>query len=215
MEDDLVLAISRDPTIAEYRLERGRSRYETEHYDLAVEDLTLVTQLSTDLEDLKQAYNLLAISYQYVGEPQDLVACLDWLIEHGFGDTNKFDWRADYRARFGDLIGAVEDMTKALELSPQNTTTLLRRAQVYYRIKRYDEVLADLTPVIELNTEYRTILSVFYHWRAKTYYQLGRHDEALADFNEEMRLSYAAALLPDATAYMKTFAPEDLQNDAH
>jgi tetratricopeptide (TPR) repeat protein len=208
---DLNRAIELDPDNVEYRWERGRFRYNAEEYALMVEDISKIVEVSSDLDDLQEAYILLSIAYDALGQDQELIAALDWRINHG-GDASCYDWRANLRLKAGDSEGAIDDLTKALEMAPGNTTFQLQRARAYYFAKRYEAAIADLTQIFDSDESAPRFLAIVYSWRGRAYYHLGEYDKALADFNKDMVLSHATVVFSDATAYMRTFVPEEFSH---
>jgi tetratricopeptide (TPR) repeat protein len=81
---DLNRAIELDPDNVEYRWERGRFRYNAEEYALMVEDISKIIEVSSDLDDLQEAYILLSIAYDALGQDQELIS--------GFGLANQSWW---------------------------------------------------------------------------------------------------------------------------
>lgn len=95
----------------------------------------------------------------------------------------------------GNLDGALRLVSEGLErldheLDPDEHRlhrSVLRhnRAQLYARMERLDEALADFNAVIELDPNY----SEYYFDRGNLLRRMGRHEEALADYEQAMRLS--------------------------
>lgn len=134
--EDLNKAVTLEPENPKYYLERGLLEYNyLSHYLPAIEDFTKVIQYSQDLDDLETAYSSRLDCYRSTGQIAAFLKDLDWLIEHGFGTANLYDWRGEYKRRMWLFEEAVQDHTAAYELSP-NENTLIQRAQAYYYLKR-------------------------------------------------------------------------------
>ena len=61
-----------------------------------------------------------------------------------------YQHRGELYRQKGDLEKAVEQLTKALELAPDNVATLLVRAGVYYELKQTDKALEDIEQAIRV-----------------------------------------------------------------
>jgi tetratricopeptide (TPR) repeat protein len=205
---DLDQSIALDANNPQRYWERAILRYEGEEYELAIEDLSKIIELSTDREELQGAYIKRAISHQIVGKHDKVVQDLDWLISQGLADSLNYAWRASYMRRWGRYDEAIQDMTTALQLSPETDQFLLQRATIYYRTQQYENAVADLTKIIEAHDADDQYLDMFYHLRGKAYYRLNRRLESLHDFNQ-IRRFMGQPLLSDAHDYMK-FLHEEL-----
>lgn len=185
---ELGKAIEVEPTNSDYYLIRGRLLNLRGEFDLAISDLKKVTELSSDLNDVAEAYNILAIAHGEIGDLSLLVSDLDWLIENGFADEGIYMWRGGQHERSGNYLQAMLDFTKALEIKPNYETALMKRAQMRYHMQHYEQAESDLSQLLDICDQHPNFLRAVYHWRGMARYQLGKTEDALEDFNEVLRL---------------------------
>jgi tetratricopeptide (TPR) repeat protein len=182
-------------------LERASLRLDTkEEHLLAIEDLNKVIERSTDLNELEPAHHQRAGSCEYVGDISGLLSDLEWLIQHGLGTANDYRWHGFYKEKVGAFQDALDDYTAAYQLE-QNDGILLKRAVMYYYLKRYKESLQDLTKIIESNKKHHPSKETIYNWRGSVYYALGNEIEALNDFRQAITLSNE--IFPSVTQYIQ------------
>lgn len=191
---ELGKAVELEPANNDYYLIRGRFLYERGEFDLAIHDLTRVTELSSKVNDIVEAYSLLAISHEELGDFSSLVSDLDWLIENGFADETTYMWRGHQYERSGNHSQAILDFTKVLEINPNHEPALMNRAQMHYQMQQYDQAEHDLSKSLDIENQHPNFLKIVYHWRGMARYQLGKTEEALEDFNEVLRLRGDAAI---------------------
>lgn len=209
---DLDYAIRLDPNFLEGYRRRAEFRYDGEEYQLAIEDLTKIIELSDDIEEIADCRKKRAISYEHVALYWELVKDLDWLIENGFGKEVDYAWRGLHKFKAGDFESAIRDFTEAHRMSPDISEYLIQRARSYYSAHRYEEAVQDLTTILESYESYPLSLRAVYMWRGRAYFKMGKHQEALNDFNEEMRLIENEPF-SSALAYMQQLHPQDLEDD--
>ncbi len=80
---------------------------------------------------------------------------------------------------------AINALTRAIELEPDNAHTYCRRGAARAKKEEYDEALRDFDRAIRLDFSYAGA----YNNRALTYYRLGMFKESLADYNRAIELS--------------------------
>ncbi len=209
---DLDYAIRLDPNFLEGYRRRAEFRYDGKEYELAVEDLTKIIELSDDIEEIADCRKKRAISYGHVRLYWELVKDVDWLIENGFGKQIDYAWRGLHKFESGDFEAAIRDYTAAYKLSPNNTEFLIKRAQSYYFAHRYEEAVRDLTTILESYESYPLSLRAVYMWRGRAYFKMDDHQKALSDFNEALRL-VGNDPFSSALAYMQQHHPQDLVDD--
>jgi len=200
---DLDRAISIDPGNVTYYQYRGTLRYNAQEWLLASADFSKIIDLSTNLDDLRDAYSKRADCYEALGNYTELILDMDWLINNGFGRAAMHRWRGHHHYLAGKFEEALKDFSIAYEKEPTNDS-LLRRAQVYYQLKKYENALQDLTHIIESQEHNPNYLAAIYRWRGSTYYRLGDDDRALEDFNQEMRLT-GHNPFSNLTSYLEAF----------
>jgi tetratricopeptide (TPR) repeat protein len=208
--EDFNKVVELEPENLKFYFERGLFKYDfLSQYLPAIEDFTKVIQNSQDLDDLESAHHSRLHCYRSKGQIAAFLKDLDWIIEHGFGTANLYDWRGEYKRRMWLFEDAVKDHTAAYELSP-NKGSLIERAQAYYYLKQYDNALRDLTQIITSDEEHHpSYLSNVYIWRGSVYYMAGQKQEAFRDFEEAIRLSNLS--ISSVQQYMETYGlPPDL-----
>jgi tetratricopeptide (TPR) repeat protein len=92
-----------------------------------------------------------------------------------------------------DIMGALDDLEKVLELDPGNALTLYNRALIRSQIGDYNNAIEDYDRVLSINPN--NVLA--YYNRASVFIQLGRFRDAMDDYSQ------AINLYPDfANAYL-------------
>ena len=94
---------------------------------------------------------------------------------------------------------AVDDLSKAIELDPENAGAFTNRGLALFALGRYDQSVADLT----LRSSSRRETPIPYFNRAEVLYRLGERDKAIADYNEAVRLDPRMAAAYAASARMR------------
>lgn len=94
-----------------------------------------------------------------------------------------------------NLIPAIEDFNRAIELDPDYAEVYFERAFAYAKLGFTEQMMADLDTAIELRPRYFEALSV----RGISYKSLQEWDKAIAD------LSTAISLIPDDIAPMNEY----------
>ena len=88
----------------------------------------------------------------------------------------------------GELInqqmGRFADLTKSFEIE-QNEHILRYQGKFYFVMGRYEQALADLTKLLEFNTNDAFALK----YRGETYYMMGKYEESLADLNKLLKIN--------------------------
>jgi len=76
--------------------------------------------------------------------------------------ANGIHWRANAKFESGDLGGALEDFTRAIELEPNRAIYLRSRAQLFTEQKRFAEAAADLVQADHASIASCDLLDLFY-----------------------------------------------------
>nr|CAG8466104.1 1338_t:CDS:2 [Entrophospora candida] len=79
---------------------------------------------------------------------------------------------------------SLTDLTKSLEIEPNDALALKQRGKIYCMVKKYEESLADLTKSLEIDPNDAWALSS----RGKTYCMMGKYEESLADLNKSLKI---------------------------
>jgi len=102
---------------------------------------------------------------------------------------------------------AIEELSQAIEIDPQNTEAFFWRARAFIRLGQFDNAIADLNEVVELNPRYSPAFDNL-GWLLM---RRNKYDESLIHLNKSIELK------PDNgwTHYMRSriyFKKGDLQN---
>ncbi|MBD3879654.1 MAG: tetratricopeptide repeat protein [Quinella sp. 1Q5] len=85
----------------------------------------------------------------------------------------------------GNLSGAANHCTQAIELSPDNATAYSIRGAIHYKLNDFNSALADFNKAIEFNySDYKN----FYN-RGLAYVKLNDYRRAAQDFNQAIQLN--------------------------
>lgn len=195
---DRARAIALDPDNLEYRWERGESRWSGAYdnkkewaFPIAIEDLTRIIEVSTDREEVYDAYRKRALLYERYSQFEDLIADMGWLIEHEKNDAGRCHvlvWRGGHLLRMGHPERAVQDFTVALQISPQDTMILIQRARAYDELEQYDDAVEDLSRILSAKPEDTVSIPSAYFTLGKIHYKCGRKKEAFDSFKKSLDL---------------------------
>jgi tetratricopeptide (TPR) repeat protein len=97
--------------------------------------------------------------------------------------AREFFHSGDDKIANGDYQGALEDLTEALRLDPDNSLYYSFRGVAYYELGRYQEAIADEDKSIAMVPGPNTLFN-----RAEAYYKTGRDEEALRDLEYALKL---------------------------
>jgi tetratricopeptide (TPR) repeat protein len=89
------------------------------------------------------------------------------------------NWRGYCYYRAEQYEQALQDLTEAINLSPDEAIYWEERGNTYRLMKRYEAALQDLSQAIELDPKYKWAITI----RGVTYRLMERYEEALQDFN--------------------------------
>ena len=81
----------------------------------------------------------------------------------------------------GKFEKALIAINKAIELEPDSIGNYAIRIFIYEATGKYEEEIADLTKIIQLNKNSKSLNA--YQQRAEAHFQLGQYDKALSDIN--------------------------------
>ena len=106
--------------------------------------------------------------------------------------ADAFFERATERSDSDNYQGAIDDLTCALSLDPDNVAFYNNRGIAYDDIGEYDRALEDYERVLELDPKYPYV----YNNRGNIYYMWGDYDTALADYTRSIELHVGPATIP-------------------
>lgn len=87
-----------------------------------------------------------------------------------------------YYFYFKDFQKAIDDYTKALKLSSQNSFILGARAKVYLKLKQYDKALTDVNQALKYDGLAPDLLRL----RGKIYYETNKENKAFQDYIDSL-----------------------------
>jgi len=93
-------------------------------------------------------------------------------------ETQKYLNSALVKIDNSDFDGALNDLNKAIELSPKNFKLYFTRGNTYFNKQQYNNAIADYDKAIALNEKYTDA----YFNRGNTYQLLNNNDKACADY---------------------------------
>jgi len=125
-----------------------------------------------------------ALTDMLTNEDENLRAELDDLVEKSPYLALYRTTRGSYYHTTGDYQSAIEDYTKAIELSPYEPYVYYIRAITFDEQKNYDLAIADYTKAIELDS----YGAYAYYYRGVAYGELGEYDLAIADYTKAIGL---------------------------
>ena len=132
----------------------------------------------------------------YGPSPSDLQVCTHAIDDE---DMTRLNLAATYSNRGivwgarGRLDRALEDQNKSIGLNPESARAYINRANVQYRLKKYDAALADYGKAIDFSGGN---LALVYYNRSLALAAVGNRNAAIAD------MQHALQLAPGNVAYL-------------
>lgn len=83
-----------------------------------------------------------------------------------------------------EIVDAIKEYTKAIEIDPTHMNSYLRRGFAYNMMENYEESVKDFSKVIEINPKHIWA----YISRGSCYNKLKKYKEALDDFNKAISI---------------------------
>ncbi|RIB01110.1 hypothetical protein C2G38_2231839 [Gigaspora rosea] len=100
----------------------------------------------------------------------------------------KQDTALKFRGKFNFIMGSYEDaiidLTKLLDIEPNNKFALRYRAEAYYLMERYKKAIIDLTKLLHIEPNNKFAL----RYRAEAYYLLEKYKESFNDVNKLLKI---------------------------
>jgi len=72
----------------------------------------------------------------------------------------------------------LQDLTRAIERSPENADAYLKRGLAYFKTRQFPLAIRDFTSAIELDPHFAEA----YHNRALAFGEIGEYDRSVSDF---------------------------------
>lgn len=109
---------------------------------------------------------------------------IEKIIRYSSKSSLEFTRRGMYYEENKEFRAALEDYTRALELTPNRSELFIRRAVCYEELGEYPQAIKDLTEVLAM----RPYRAEVYSMRGKIYVKMEKKPEALWDFNKAVEL---------------------------
>jgi tetratricopeptide (TPR) repeat protein len=204
-------AIRNAPDHTEYLLVLGNMKRKYQDNLGAIEAYTEVIRLSSDIDELQEAYSWRAITYEILGRYSEMIADITWSIDKGLAISTTYAWRGFHYFKMGHYQEAISDFTNAYQKDPQNLDNLQVRAAAYYELQKYEAVIQDLDQMLSVLDQHSSARRAAYHLRGKALFRLGKHVEALADFNKILEID-GVAPISNPLEYLESYAPNKGQS---
>lgn len=193
-------------------MKRAAIYFGLQDYQLAIEDLSEVMQVSSDAAiALINRANAYAILGRYEEALEDIDEALSFnlaLADH----AQAFSIRGRIYCQTGRFEDAERDLSEVLRDVPNHASALKWRSKARFGIKQHDACIADCTTLIEMDTQARGDV----RWRrGACYAAVHQNDRALIDLDQAIRLSPSMwrAWMSRAFVYQKLGKYEDAIRD--
>ena len=107
------------------------------------------------------------------------------IIRYSTKSSLEFTRRGLYHEEKGDYKTAVKDYSRALELTPNRSELLIKRAKCYDELQQYQPAIQDLSEVLSM----RPYRAEIYILRGKIYTKTSQNNLAEKDFNKAIELN--------------------------
>jgi len=125
-----------------------------------------------------------------------ILADLDAAIRFGRYSAELFADRSSTRYLLGDVAGALDDMSKAMQVEPSNPEFPLMRGAIYADEKEPQKALADLEAALKLDPEFSDALNDLAMLLATS------RDDSVRDGKRAVKLALEACELTDWSQYV-------------
>lgn len=180
------------PALPGLQAERGRLLHRLQrHGDAIVAYSAALKTVRPNPEIYRWKAEALVAAQRY---PEAAEAFKDFTQAGGALAVKDYQLLALAHHKNGDLRAAVDDLTKILEMEPDNVEVLGQRAQVYLVVRAYTLAIRDFDRVQALSPDDANL----YEGRAFAEAKLGQHQKAAGDAEEALRRG-----TPNARAYYR------------
>jgi tetratricopeptide (TPR) repeat protein len=138
--------------------------------------------------------------------PDTKVPACTRVIDHPGPGTNLseiYNHRGVAKVRFGDLGGAIEDFTEALNQNPNYFDALYNRGLAYHLGENYENAINDFSRALQVDNRSKKAAPV-YNMRGLSLWDKGEYDRAIEDFGQAIKLNdtFAPAYVNRGKAYI-------------
>ena len=183
---DFDRAIRLNSNYAAAYFNRGLTYYEAKNFSAAIKDFNRAIQLESDDA---QNYFYRALCYRQTDKDSAL-ADFNKAIELAPTATYIYSGRGKFYEDLQDFSKAVEDYTRAIELTTQGNSLALsyqNRGNVYRKLNKYSAAIEDYSKAIEFmenQPKKNPLLAWIYRSRGECYQSIGDGAKAQADFKK-------------------------------
>ena len=131
-----------------------------------------------------EAFRLLGIAYQELGEPLKALEQFSELVNRTPTESEAFNSRGYIYGVLGQVQRAIEDFDQAIVNDPLNAEAYANRGLAYRALGQPQTAIEDLDMAIQLDSTRQTA----FNNRGLAYADLGRYREAVADYDEAIKL---------------------------
>ena len=122
----------------------------------------------------------------------------DSVIDNEVADAGYWRMRGLVHYRNRDYVLAIDCLTRATEIDPEDVNSYRERARVYASAQEYDKAISDYTKAIEINPNNLSELLL----RAGAYRQIKKYDLAIGDYSAAIELDPNNPILLQSRAYI-------------
>ena len=180
--DCFTSAISKQPTIATFYINRGVAYDHFGKYQEAISDYSKAIKLKPD--DEFSYYNR-GTAYDDIGEYEKAINDFNKAIELKPDDESAYNNRGNAYNDSGKYEIAIADYNNAIELKPDYALAYSNRGDAYNALGEYEKAINDCNKAIEFDPDEETA----YCNRGVAYNALGEYEKAIADCNKAIELA--------------------------
>jgi tetratricopeptide (TPR) repeat protein len=180
----------------------AQDKCEATDYDCQV---TLNTALiAKDAGDVEAYYNR-ALAYRRLEKwalaVKDLDKYLTFKIDNKEYLADGYSERSWSRHKLDDRLGAIADLTKAIEVEPTRHECYYNRGVIYNELKSYAKAIPDFSKYIEMNAAKPEFIADGYHGRGNAYNGILKFEMAVADLTKAIEIFPAKAVFYRSRAF--------------
>jgi tetratricopeptide (TPR) repeat protein len=192
---DLSEAIRLDPKNVEFLAFRSDARKAAGDFDGAIADITQLLEIDPNLRTAR----MYAVRSALWGEKESwdkAEADLSEAIRLEPNNAEYFEVRADVREEAGDIEGAIEDLTRMMEIKPEGRTAFdyFNRALLWEKQDKWKEAAGDYAKALELDPDDED----YRRWRIEALEKAGDFSTAIEELTREVNRS------PEEIGFLKT-----------
>lgn len=144
-----------------------------------------------------------AMAARLAGDLEEAVRRLDRAVELSPETGQYYYWRADTLARLKRHSAAIDDFGRALQFLPADRASLTGRGVSWLWMKEWQSAVADLSQVIEQQSEPDRWLAWAHRARGIAYAGLGQSALAIADYQAYLQLAPDAPDRPEVEQWIQ------------